>query len=172
MTRRKAPPFPRGSMCRACAGADFAQANQIVTVLEVLPNDRVRIKYGDVTDLTVSVRWLEPFTAAARVTDPVTSRRAAQAQTHAKLTAGQRVVLDALALVADAGLTDFELAEQTGRKQTSIGVRRGELTKAGLVEATSAVRPSDTGSDALVWRLTVDGVAVWSDLTRAERGAA
>lgn len=167
---RKRGSFVRGALCHARPGAGFAQANQVVTILEPLPGDRVRIAYGQVTDLIVNTRHLTPLVAAARLTDPATSHQAASAQTAPRVTTGQRAVLDTLALIGDEGLTDFELAERTGIKQTSIGVRRGELVKAGLVEATGAVRPSDTHSDAKCWRITTAGVAVWTDLQ--QRGAA
>lgn len=50
--------------------------------------------------------------------------------------------------------TDFELAAITGRKQTSIGKRRGELVAQGLCVDSGQRRPSDTGSPAVVWALT------------------
>lgn len=173
MTRRRASGdrLVRGQIVTARPGADFAQANQPVTVLEVLPGDRARIAYGAVTDLIVPAGLLQSYAPGARATDPVTSHRAAAAQTDRKLTAGQRAALHALAVAGSDGLTDFELAERTERKQTSIGVRRGELVKAGLVVATDEVRPSDTQSDALVWRITDLGVTVWTDLNQ-QRGAA
>ena len=56
------------------------------------------------------------------------------------------------------GLTDFELAAITDTAQTSIGVRRAELVKAGLVIGTTERRPSPSGSLAIVWRITSQGV--------------
>jgi hypothetical protein len=52
------------------------------------------------------------------------------------------------------GLTDFQLATLVDRKQTSAGKRRGELRDKRLIEATALRRPSDTGSPAIVWRIT------------------
>lgn len=87
----------------------------------------------------------------ARSTDPLTSHLAARdASRNAETNRAK-----ALRLLRDAGnlgLTDFELAELTGIAQTSIGVRRGELVKAGLVERTALRRPSPSGSAAIVWR--------------------
>jgi hypothetical protein len=87
---------------------------------------------------------------SARLTDPSTSHEAAagatsRAQTHRDL---------ALATIRAhaGGLTDFELADLTGIQQTSIGVRRHELVKAGLVFRTVNRRPSPSGSAAIVWR--------------------
>jgi len=63
------------------------------------------------------------------------------------------------------GLTDFDLAAQTGVQQTSIGKRRGELRDAGLVcrarteDGTGVSRPSPTGSPAAVWVLSAAGIA-------------
>lgn len=91
--------------------------------------------------------------ALARTTDPATSHEAAPGS--ARRSAGQRLVLDALA--AHGPGTDFDLAEWTGRQQTSMGKRRLELQRAGLVEPTGGRRPSPSGSAALVWRLTAEG---------------
>lgn len=55
------------------------------------------------------------------------------------------------------GLTDFELAEIMGRQQTSVGKRRGELARAGLIVGTTQRRPSPSGSPAIVWRITPQG---------------
>lgn len=86
----------------------------------------------------------------ARRTDPATSHQAAdRAAGHAQADR-ERV----LALLAERGpLTDFELAALTGRKQTSIGVRRGELVKAGLVREYDRTGISDTGSPCIRWAL-------------------
>jgi predicted transcriptional regulator len=62
------------------------------------------------------------------------------------------------------GLTDFELADKTGRQQTSIGKRRGELFAVGLVEVLRdgqgdpVKRPAPSGALALVWVITSAGV--------------
>lgn len=64
------------------------------------------------------------------------------------------LALAVLTAAGSSGLTDFELAERTGIAQTSIGVRRGELVKAKLVEKTAMRRPSPSGSAAIVWRIT------------------
>lgn len=87
----------------------------------------------------------------ARATDPDTSHQAAEdvlpkAQRHRDL------ALAALRLAGERGLTDFELADLTGVAQTSIGVRRHELVKLGLVVATDDRRSAPSGSAAIVWR--------------------
>ena len=79
------------------------------------------------------------------------------------LSAGRLLALRTLA-EHPAGLTDFELAEITGRQQTSIGKRRGELYDAGLVEAATnergeiVKRPSPSGALSIVWRITALGL--------------
>lgn len=95
-----------------------------------------------------------PAWSRHRATDPDTSRTAARS---ARVRDGQRKVLDALAVAGGAGLTDFELADRTGVKQTSIGKRRGELRDAGLVVDSGRRRPSDTGRPAIVWTLKAAG---------------
>lgn len=93
----------------------------------------------------------------ARLTDPDTSHEAARV---ASISADNNRGLALLAL-ADAGahgLNDFELAEVTGKAQTSIGVRRKELRSAGLVErAPIHPRPSPSGTPSIVWRCTDAG---------------
>lgn len=90
------------------------------------------------------------ITPRARRTDPDTSHQAA---VRATLTAasGRKIALDTHR-DHPAGLTDFELADITGIAQTSIGVRRCELVRLGLIEKTDFRRPSPSGSPAIVWR--------------------
>jgi hypothetical protein len=87
----------------------------------------------------------------ARSSDPSTSWQAAEI---AEINAGtnRALALEALRAAGAAGLTDFQLAEITGVQQTSIGKRRGELVRMGLVVGTGETRPSPSGSPALVWR--------------------
>lgn len=100
-------------------------------------------------------RDIADYTPTARVTDPDTSHEAARlaGQTAGSL---RRQCLEALA----AGpLTDFELADQVGRQQTSAGKRRGELVAAGFVEATAERRRTPSGARAIVWQITPEGRA-------------
>jgi hypothetical protein len=62
--------------------------------------------------------------------------------------------------MAPDGLTDFELADIMGRQQTSAGKRRGELRDIGLVSDTGYRRPAPSGSMAIVWAITRQGVTV------------
>lgn len=87
----------------------------------------------------------------ARSTDPETSHAAAALPRPGH----QARVLDAHRARPD-GLTDFELAAVVGLKQTSCGVRRAELTKAGLIEDSGLRRPSDTGTPSIVWKLITE----------------
>lgn len=93
--------------------------------------------------------------ALARNTDPDTSHAAAVSQTPAKLSAGRLLALRTLA--EHGPLTDFELAEITGRQQTSVGKRRCELVRAGLAADTGQRRLFPSGSPAIVWALTIEG---------------
>ena len=96
----------------------------------------------------------------ARRTDPITSHLAARSQTPAKVNASHRIILSLLKWEA---ATDFELArlasQSLGRKvlPTSLGVRRSELVKAGLVADSGVKGTSDTGSPAIKWCLTEAG---------------
>jgi len=100
---------------------------------------------------TAAQQALTPWAPTARHTDPATSHGAAERATGHAQADRQRV----LALLAERGpLTDFQLADLTGRKQTSIGVRRGELVKAGLVREHDRGGISDTGTPCIRWTVT------------------
>lgn len=118
---------------------------------------------------------------AARRTDPETSHGAAVIALH-RASAHRRLAFDTIAAAGANGLTDFELAEKTGVAQTSIGKRRGDLEKAGLVEVLLeacapstrwplGVRPvtrlSPSNTPARVYVLTYDGRAAAADLAKA-----
>jgi hypothetical protein len=140
---------------------DLNTAHADVTVMAVGAGNRVTVSYGDVATLTLPAHMLAPVQAYARTTDPFTSHLAAGSQTPERLSAGQRTVLAALVNAGRRGLTDFELSDRTGSKQTSHGKRRGELVRHGLVVDAGLTRPSDTGVSAKVWRVTDLGVEVW-----------
>lgn len=96
----------------------------------------------------------------ARSTDPSTSAMAARAQTTDKVRTEHRVVLE---LLQWESLTDFELAKRASQalgrpvKQTSIGVRRGELVRLGLVADSGRKGKSDTGTACIIWQITSAG---------------
>jgi hypothetical protein len=113
-----------------------------------------------------------PVGPNVRLTDPDTSL-AAGAQ--ARITAGtlRAWALSCLGQAGDVGLTDFELADWTGRQQTSIGKRRGELRDAGYVEDSGKRRPAPSGAPAIVWQLTPAGEARLLELlNRGDRSVA
>lgn len=58
------------------------------------------------------------------------------------------------------GCTDFE---HPPIQQTSAGVRRKELERAGLVERSTITRPSPSGCNAIVWRPTRKARRMWVD---------
>lgn len=89
------------------------------------------------------------FQPTARYGDPATSHQAAEkAAPRAKT---NREIALRILKESPGGLTDFELSARSGIAQTSIGVRRGELVKQGLVRATKKRRPSPSGSPSIVW---------------------
>lgn len=91
-----------------------------------------------------------------RASDPETSRDAAALASLTAPTVRQRALAALRAAGAD-GLTDFELAAIVGRQQTSAGVRRKELERAGLVVALIGAdgrpvrRSTPSGATAIVW---------------------
>lgn len=96
----------------------------------------------------------------SRRTDPDTSKEAAARQTTDKVRTEHRVVLE---LLQWESLSDFELAKRASKalgrpiKQTSIGVRRGELVRLGLVADSGRKGKSDTGSACIIWQITRAG---------------
>ena len=96
---------------------------------------------------------------AARYSDPVTSHQAAQ---KAEMRASEYRLMVLLQLLAGPK-TDFDLAAATGKKQCSIGKRRGECRDAGLVRELRDGRgelvkgKSDIGSPVLTWEITQAG---------------
>ena len=66
-----------------------------------------------------------------------------------------------LVLAGSHGCTDFDLEKATDIKQTSIGVRRGELVRAGLARQTGRRRENDGGSTCTVWEVTNAGREAW-----------
>ncbi len=84
--------------------------------------------------------------------DHDTQITAAAMQSPERLTEMQNLVLATLAEHSD-GLTDFELAEVTGRYKPSIGKRRTDCYAMGLVVDSGERRPTPSGANAIVWRL-------------------
>ena len=102
-----------------------------------------------------------PFApATSRTSDPHTSKAAAAMQTPARMRDVYWVVLELLA--ENGALNDFELSHAAAAKgmtivQSSIGKRRGELTKQGYVMDSGTTGPSDTGARSIRWCLTHAG---------------
>lgn len=102
---------------------------------------------------------------AARRDDPITAQEAARELEHTSGLQRARVLL-ALWGAGPHGLTDQEVGERLGILRTSAGKRRLELQADGLVGATGAVRPTDTGRAARVWHITAKGAVVARRLSR------
>lgn len=98
----------------------------------------------------------------ARRNDPKTSHEAA-ALAKFKASPHRLACLNAL---MRGPMTDFELAAVTGLQQTSIGKRRLECQRAGLVlpfgwhvtDQKYITRKTPSGANAVVWRITQAGV--------------
>lgn len=112
----------------------------------------------------LDIRWPNPEQhPAKRVNDPDTCVEPSQQ----RMSKGRLKALACHYLHPD-GLTDFELAARTDTAQTSIGKRRGELEKAGLIVATTTRRPSPSGAQATVYRITSQGVGYIARLNEQE----
>ena len=66
-------------------------------------------------------------------------------------------VLLAIGAAGDHGLTDQEIAEQTGLYLYSAAPRRNELMLGGWVEDSGRRRATGRGGNAIAWRLTTRG---------------
>lgn len=97
---------------------------------------------------------------SARAADPETSRLAAERAGKFRRN-GWLLVLEHLSV---RPMTDFDLAAATGWQQTSIGKRRLECQRAGFVDRArdgrgeDVTRESPSGSPALVWAITPEGI--------------
>ena len=115
---------------------------------------------GNDTWWIVPVGLIQTVEPTARVTDPITSHMAAASQTPAKVRSEHRLVLS---LLRWEPLTDFDLAERASKElgrtvlATSIGSRRNELRKLGLVADSGTKGTSAVGSPAIKWALTAAG---------------
>lgn len=115
--------------------------------------------------LSVVAQAQAPWLGQYRAGQPETAKAAALAVKPRSGSQRARVLL-ALAAAGDAGLTDYELAQRAGiRRMHTAGTRRLELngprdggTYPVLVEAVEGTtRPTDTDTQAQVWRLTDAG---------------
>lgn len=76
------------------------------------------------------------------------------------VTAGQRIRIPAktfrgqvLEALRAGPKTDEEICRATGLRGSSVRPRRGELVHEGLVVDSGEVRPTQSGRDAIVWRV-------------------
>lgn len=104
---------------------------------------------------------LRPWTVTARNSDPDTSHAAGASITVDRRRQVHQHILDVLA--AHGPCTDFDLARLVAPlvgypiKQTSVGVRRKELVRVGLVADSGQRGTSDTGATAIRWQITTAG---------------
>jgi hypothetical protein len=93
-----------------------------------------------------------PATRLVRTNDPHTSHETA-AEASRRGPSQRRRVWEALNKLGDA--TDYELSIETGILRSSAAKRRQELVDLGHVVATPFRRKTDTGSNAVVWRVSL-----------------
>ena len=93
---------------------------------------------------------------SARQSDPATAHQAAE-RVAPRAHSDELLVLTIHAQHPE-GLTDHELATIAKRLYTSLGVRRKALVRKGLIVDSGLKRPTPTGSDAIVWKVTEAGV--------------
>ena len=61
------------------------------------------------------------------------------------------MILDAIRLYGDYGLTDLGIREYCALSGDTVRPRRGELLKAGLIRDSGKTRKTASGRDAVVW---------------------
>ena len=99
---------------------------------------------------------------SARNNDYETSHAAA---VDASFRASEHRLLALRTLNRFGPLTDYELSARTGLQQNSIGKRRKDCQDAGLVDVycnangEKVKRPAPSGSKALVWTITAEGIS-------------
>ena len=132
------------------------------------------VRMVDINGMSVTVPRTKLVAAPpdSRNNDPGTSHAAAAQQQGTKVEGDRRLVLRMFAM--HGLLNDFELAHKAtewsraeARRvgateyrpyyQTSLGKRRLELVRMGLVEDTGFTSPSDSGSESTVWTITPAG---------------
>lgn len=104
--------------------------------LDVLSNpgeDRVR-NPGSPTDTQAAALTAMPISGTARL-----------------------ATLDVLVHAMPEGATDEEIAEITCLAMNTVRPRRGELVTGGWVEDSGVHRPTESGNEAIVWRVTIPG---------------
>lgn len=104
--------------------------------------------------------------------DPPTSHQAALANAPRSGSQRGRLLL-ALAAAGEHGMTDYgaSIAARIARPHVA-GTRRAELLRLGLVEEAGGTALTDTGSPALLWRLTEAGRTVAEQMRREEQDRA
>ena len=81
--------------------------------------------------------------------EPAPSAAAAARQRPAKVTGDRARILELL--TAAGPLTDEQIAERLGMEPNTVRPRRGELVRAGLVQAVDEEGRTRTGSRATRW---------------------
>jgi len=107
---------------------------------------------------------LDDLFRMARTTDPSTSHAAA-ADALKSADIGRIIALRAHFEARLTGLTDFELEDKTGKRQTSIGKRRFDCVERGWIVDSGQKRPAPSGSLAIVWRITEAGINYLTGVT-------
>lgn len=104
---------------------------------------------------------------STRLTDPATSRLAADSVKH--VTAQQRAILRILVadLIDEELVTRYNTLAEAGlapkASPSGIRSRRSELVYAGLVADTGRRAKMSTGRNGIVWGLTEEGYATLND---------
>lgn len=72
--------------------------------------------------------------------------------------------LRVLTIIAESvePLTDYDISELTGLRLYTAAPRRGELLRSGWIEDSGLRRPTDTGTNAIAWRLSERGREEWN----------
>lgn len=161
----------------ALAGLGVSVAEEAPKVVDVdQPSEQFRIPERAVRQMEIGAEFTDPdggtpvlpspddnrvgaFHAPASGA-PVTERRAA-VLAYPNTGTGRRKVLDAIAAAGERGMTDDEVAGETGMYRYSAAPRRNELLRDGWVEDSGRTRTNERGGQSEVWVLTDAGRSQW-----------
>jgi predicted HTH transcriptional regulator len=90
--------------------------------------------------------------AHARITDPISSKEAAEEMRKSKANRLEQLVIRALK-ESPFGLTNHELVDRTGVNWTTITPRVRPLVNKGMVVDSGERRAGDSGVRCIVWKI-------------------
>ena len=131
------------------------------------PAGQISLPFGKPRTVEDQRRIYENCVGPSHHSAPETSRQAAEANAPRSGTQRAKVLLALFgARSRHLGLTDDQIAAETGLVGNAVRPRRGELVADGFVEDSGERRSSWMGHPAVVWTITARGALVARELDR------